>query len=55
MRVPGGAEVLGESDLPIKQVASGLGYKHQSNFTRAFNRMAGMAPLDYRRSVGEGT
>lgn len=37
-----------ESSVPIHMIANELGYKHQANFTRAFKRMCGIAPLDYR-------
>lgn len=42
--------LLSESELPIHKVARGLGYKHQSNFSRAFVRMAGVSPREFRRA-----
>jgi len=42
-------KLLAESDLPVGEIAHSLGYRHQSNFTRAFVRMSGMTPLAYRR------
>jgi AraC-like DNA-binding protein len=38
------------ADVPIAEVALKLGYSEHSTFTRAFARLAGMAPLDYRRA-----
>ena len=43
-------QLLAESDLPIQKIARGLGYKHQSNFSRAFVRMSGVSPRDYRHT-----
>jgi len=41
-------QLLAESDLPIQKIARGLGYKHQSDFSRAYVRMSGVSPRDYR-------
>jgi AraC-like DNA-binding protein len=39
---------LENSDKPIAEIASDLGYWDASNFTRAFRRQAGVAPLAFR-------
>lgn len=39
---------LEESNAPIHLIAKALGYKHQANFTRAFKRICGISPQDYR-------
>ena len=39
---------LRNPETPIYAVAKALGYEHQANFTRAFKRMCGMTPQQYR-------
>jgi len=39
---------LKSSAKPIHAVARELGYEHQANFTRAFKRLCGITPQDYR-------
>ena len=41
---------LTESDMPIAQIASTLGYTEASNFARAFRRQTGVSPATYRRN-----
>ena len=41
-------ELLGTT-IPIRDIAGTLGYPYPGNFTRAFSRMAGMTPADFRR------
>jgi AraC-like DNA-binding protein len=43
-------KMLATTDMPIKQIAYALGYRHTSSFVRAFEVNAGMSPSDYRRS-----
>jgi transcriptional regulator GlxA family with amidase domain len=42
--------LLGESDLPIKQIATLLGYRDVYFFSRQFRELAGVPPATYRRS-----
>jgi AraC family transcriptional regulator len=42
--------LLGESDLPIKQVAMQLGYRDVYFFSRQFRQFTGVPPAAYRRS-----
>ncbi|MGH8461918.1 MAG: helix-turn-helix domain-containing protein [Stenotrophobium sp.] len=37
--------------LGIPQIAYQLGYGDSANFTRAFRRMTGMAPSEYRQKL----
>lgn len=37
------------SMLPVGEIANRLGYNSESNFSRAFRRWTGMAPLEYRK------
>jgi len=43
------AKLLRTTEKPIKVVAWTLGYRHPVNFTRAFQRIIGKAPGEYRR------
>lgn len=38
-------------ETPIHVIARELGYEHQANFTRAFKRMSGITPLEYRNRL----
>lgn len=45
---------LGDTELPVKELAYDLGYSGPNNFIRAFRRMSGRTPTDYRNSkLGE--
>ena len=46
--------LLKESDTPIRDIARTLGYRHASNFTRAFERMAGLSPREFRARAKPG-
>ena len=43
---------LGETQMPIKEVAAVLGYSELRAFYRAFERWTGLPPAAYRRSSG---
>jgi AraC-like DNA-binding protein len=43
--------LLTRTDLPIKDVARALGYRHAANFTRAFGRMCGTSPSRFRHGA----
>jgi AraC-like DNA-binding protein len=40
---------LEDADLPVGDIARELGYSGPNNFVRAFKRVAGMTPTEYRR------
>jgi AraC-like DNA-binding protein len=43
---------LRESDAPLSQLASRLGYESEAAFSRAFKRLMGVSPGAARRAVG---
>ena len=43
---------LKSSATPIHTIARELGYEHHANFTRAFKRMSGITPQEYRKQMG---
>ncbi len=51
MRLEQAKTLLALRDKPISQIALTCGFSSQSNFTRAFNRAAGMTPLAFRKQA----
>ena len=49
-RVGQAKELLGATDVPIKQIAMQLGYRDVGFFSRQFAQLAGVPPGAYRRS-----
>jgi AraC-like DNA-binding protein len=49
-----GGDLLRESDRKLADVAQAVGYDSDGAFHRAFKRVLGIAPGQYRRSVGIG-
>jgi AraC-like DNA-binding protein len=46
-------ELLRNTDRTIATIAKDLGYRHQSNFTRAFERMVGVSPSTFKNQAGD--
>jgi AraC-like DNA-binding protein len=46
-------KLLRKTDRSIASIAKDLGYRHQSNFTRAFARMVGVSPSVFRNQSGD--
>ncbi len=44
-------QMLAQPDAKITDIAFSAGYQHTSHFSRAFRRVAGVAPSTYRRSL----
>ncbi|MDN6858874.1 AraC family transcriptional regulator ligand-binding domain-containing protein [Pseudomonas sp. CAN2814] len=44
-------QLLGQSDLPINQIALELGYRRTTSFCRAHHRWFGIAPIEHRRAL----
>lgn len=40
---------LGNTSMPVKEIAYMLGFQESSNFSRVFKKWTGVTPLDYRR------
>jgi AraC-like DNA-binding protein len=53
VRFEAASRMLGESDASVTETAYHLGYSSPSNFVRAFRRMTGLSPGEYRRRTGE--
>ena len=47
-----GSDLLRESDRKLADVAQAVGYDSDGAFHKAFKRVLGIAPGEYRRSVG---
>lgn len=43
------AQMLQDSDVPVFDIAHAIGYSDTPHFTRAFRRLAGVCPSEYRR------
>ena len=43
--------LLGNGDVKIGEVAFAAGYQNPSHFSRAFRRLAGLSPIEYRASA----
>lgn len=50
-RIEAALRLLRESGHSVSRIAQDCGYSDQSAFTRAFRRMVGLAPSDYRSTV----
>lgn len=53
-RLDHAAELLRSTDLPIKAVASRIGFQNHSHFARAFRRAHGVEPSAFRKSTVHG-
>jgi AraC-like DNA-binding protein len=48
------SDLLADSDLNIADIAFAAGYENAPHFSRAFKRLTGMTPRDYRRAPASG-
>jgi len=51
VRLSAAKELLGESDLSIKDVATAVGYENALTFSRVFKNSENISPTDYRNNV----
>jgi AraC-like DNA-binding protein len=49
-RLDAARQLLGETELPLKQVAAQLGYRDVYFFSNQFKKLSGVTPTAYRRS-----
>lgn len=52
-RIKNAAELLGNHNLSITEIAYAVGYKSFTHFERVFKRIYGMPPREYRRHMSE--
>ena len=52
LRLRRAAQLLTRSDLPVKSIASRVGYSSRSSFTRAFVACYGVGPMGFRAAGG---
>lgn len=50
IRIEKACEMLGMTDTKIGEVAEAVGYSSDSSFRRAFKKITGVSPVDYRNS-----
>lgn len=50
-RIERAAQILSESDMPISQVATTVGFDNFSYFIRKFRERKGVSPREYRRQI----
>lgn len=55
LRMEKAKELLAETDMPIQDVASAVGYYDASGFIRRFKKHMNMTPVQYRQSVKNST
>ncbi len=48
-RIEAGKELLEDSDLPLDEIVSRIGYQDSSSFRRLFKRETGLSPREYRK------
>ena len=51
IRLEEAKRLLSDSEQPIKEISSGLGFANQSAFNRAFKRWTGLNPRDFRTQL----
>ena len=53
-RMKQAAQLLRQTDLPISEIATAVGYQNQSKFTRAFRDVMGILPKNCRKNKNSG-
>ncbi len=54
-RIDTAKQLLRQTELPIRSIAMHLGYRHASNFERAFKRWTRLTPRTYRNRQVDDT
>ena len=52
IRIGKGLELLADTEFSVAEIANKIGYSNSSYFTKVFKKRTGMAPLEYRYSLG---
>lgn len=55
VRFDAACRLLRQPQNNVKEVATAIGYQNPSNFTRAFQRWAGVSPSEYQRQQARGS
>jgi len=55
VRMTRAAELLAAGSLPVREVASRVGYRQPAQFAKAFRRYQGVAPSDFRAGGRPGS
>lgn len=53
-RIERARELIASDNLPISQVAVSVGFEHERSFRRAFRRIEGRSPSEFRDAVRRG-
>ena len=54
-RLAKATELLSETDLPVSEIISELGYENGSFFRKKFTERYGVTPYNYRKMMRRGT
>ena len=54
VRMERAAELLHESALPVAEIARSVGYRQPPHFAKAFRRLYGLTPSQWRGGVEQG-
>jgi AraC-like DNA-binding protein len=49
VRFEAAADMLNDPDLHLTDIAYAVGFEHPTHFSRAFRRIAGLSPREYRK------
>jgi YesN/AraC family two-component response regulator len=53
MKIQKSCQLLGLSDLKIKEISKQIGYEDAYYFSRLFKKIMGKSPMQYRKSMRE--
>lgn len=52
VRIERAKQLLAQSSRPVQEIANSVGYTHSFSFIRAFKKLTGHTPGDYRKELG---
>jgi len=53
IRLSAARDLLGRTEMPIREIAESIGYKDAQSFSRAFKNNEGVSPTEYRESISD--